>query len=59
MTGAPYVLATAIVRSRDGRSILDRTAGEPERRFAADPDRAWDFGLAVVLDGLARHLGLP
>ena len=26
---------------------------------AADPDRAWDFGLAVVLDGLARHLGLP
>lgn len=26
---------------------------------AADPDRAWEFGLAVVLDGLARHLGLP
>ena len=26
---------------------------------AADPGRAWDFGLAVVLDGLARHLDLP
>lgn len=26
---------------------------------AADPDRAWAFGLEVVLDGLSTRLGLP
>lgn len=38
---APTVLADAIVRSRDGRSILDRDehGTEPAKAFAADPDR--------------------
>jgi hypothetical protein len=38
---APHVHALAIVRARDGRSILDRdpAGSEPQRRFAADPDR--------------------
>lgn len=40
MIAAP-VLAEGIVRSRDGRSILDRDPGDtgPAKAFAADPDR--------------------
>jgi hypothetical protein len=52
MTGEPYVLATAIVRACDGRSILDRTAGEPERRFAADPDRMHTAVMALTEAGV-------
>lgn len=49
--------------------VLDETAFPTAARVgaavgqahgsAADPARAWDFGLEVVLDGLAAHLGLP
>lgn len=37
--GAPRVLATAVVRARDGRSVLDRAPAEPAKAFVADPDR--------------------